>query len=219
MRRIWENILTERDKQVIKKAGYEERGAVSWGSRGVGTNPVVLIIDMQKGVVGENVPILKAMEKFPLAMGEIAWAAIEHIVSLLDEARKANVPIIHMYTIPRGFSRNEPLAQIVEPLAPKEGELVIEKSHASAFHGTPLVTHLIQLKADTIIVVGNSTSGCVRAAAVDAKEYGFSVIIPEECVFDRIEASHKASLLDLWMKYAEVMSNDRVLAYVRTKRK
>ncbi len=77
----------------------------------------------------------------------------------------------------------------------------------------------VKEKVDTIIIVGNSTSGCVRARAVDAKQRGFSVVIPEERVFDRIEASHEVGLLDLWMKYAVVISKDEVLAYLRLPRK
>ena len=102
----------------------------------------------------------------------------------------------------------------MEPLAPKDDDLVIDKRYSSAFYGTTLLTHLVQKGVDTIIIVGNSTSGCVRATAVDAKQRGFNGVIPEECVFDRIEASHKVGLLDLWMKYATVMSKDEVLAYL-----
>jgi nicotinamidase-related amidase len=67
-----------------------------------------------------------------------------------------------------------------------------------------------------VIVVGNSTSGCVRATTVDAQQHGFDVIVPQECIFDRIEASHKIGLLDMWMKYAEVQEREEVEAYVES---
>jgi len=219
MERIWDDILTERDKQVIKKAGYGERGAVSWESRGLGTNPAALVIDMQELTVGRNVPILEAIEDYRTAMGEVAWGAMQHIIPFLGEVRQAKVPVIYTRVIPRGYGPKDAAVQIVEPVAPKEGELVINKDYASAFYGTSLLTHLVQLKIDTIIIVGNSTSGCVRATVVDARQHGFCVMVPDKCVFDRIEASHKASLLDMWMKYAEVISKDEAVAYIRGIRK
>ena len=215
MARIWEDILTERDKKVLEKTGYGKKGALSWESRGLGTNPVVLVIDMQHLIVGRKVPILEAINDYRTSVGEIAWRTMEDIIPFLEGMRQANVPIIYTRVMARGFSPTDAAVQIVEPVAPKEGELVIDKTGASAFYGTSLLTHLVQRKTDAVIIVGNSTSGCVRATAVDARQCGFSVIIPEECVFDRIEVSHKVGLLDMWMKYAEVISKDEALAYVQ----
>ena len=64
---------------------------------------------------------------------------------------------------------------------------MVQKSLASAFAGTQIVRHLIQLRVDQLIIVGNSTSGCVRATAVDAQQHGFAVCVPEDAVFDRIQ--------------------------------
>lgn len=83
-KRIWEDLLTERDKQVISAAGYDKEGASSWESRGMGTNPMVLVIDMQRLVVGADEPILNAVEEYRTAMGEIAWNAIDHIEPFLE---------------------------------------------------------------------------------------------------------------------------------------
>lgn len=215
MARLWEDILTERDKRVIEKAGYGKKGAASWESRGLGTTPVVMVIDMQELIVGRQVPILEAIDDYRTAMGNVAWDAIEHIAPFLEGARKAKVPIVYTRVIPRGYGADAPAVQIVEPVAPQEGDLVIDKNYASAFYGTALLTHLVQRKADTIIIVGNSTSGCVRATAVDAKQHGYSVVLPEECIFDRIEASHKVGMLDLWMKYAEVIPAAEAQAYLK----
>lgn len=212
---IWDDILSEQDKAVIEKAGYSNRGAASWESRQLGQRPVVLVIDMQHLTCGPNVPILEAIEHYRTAQGEIAWAGIEQIQRFLGVAREAGLPIIYTRVIPRNYGPQDEAVQIVEPLAPQEGDLVIDKNYASAFYGTALLNQLIRRGADTVIVVGNTTSGCVRATAIDAQQNGFSVIIPEECVFDRIQASHKASLLDLWMKYAQVMPVEQVVSYVQ----
>src|SRR4029077_2450393 len=92
------------------------------------------------------------------------------------------------------------------------GDVVITKQRASAFFGTPLIAHLTQLGVRTLIVCGESTSGCVRASAVDAYSYGFHVVLVEECCFDRSPLSHKVNLFDLHHKYTDVMKVDQVVA-------
>jgi len=212
---IWEDLLSERDKQVITKAGYDKAGASSWDSRGTGTDPMVLVIDMQRLVVGENVPILEAIEEYRTAMGEVAWDAIDHVAPFLDHARDHDVPVAYTRVVPSSYDdpHHEDL-DIVEPVAPEDSETVIDKSYASAFYGTDLLSRLVRGGHDSVIIVGNSTSGCVRATAIDAQQHGFDVLLPQECLFDRIEASHKVALLDLWMKYAEVLEREAVEEYV-----
>lgn len=214
MGRIWEDLLTEQERILIEKGGYATRGCASWSSRGLGTRPVCLVIDMQEFIVGRNVPILQAIKDHPTAMGEIAWKAMEHIVPLVKLARELQVPIMYTRVVPQGCRSGDRAVQIVADLAPEPGDVVVEKNFASAFYGTALATHLVQRRIDTVIAVGNSTSGCLRATAIDAMQLGFKVVVPEECTFDRIAASHKASLLDLWMKYAEVISKEQVVAYL-----
>lgn len=213
--RIWEDLLTEQDRRVIEKAGYDKEGASSWESRGLGENPMVLVIDMQRLIVGDNEPILDAIEDYRTAMGEIAWSAIDHIEPFLAFARDHDLPITYTRVVPSSYDDpdHDDLA-IVEPIAPEPDDTVIDKSYASAFYGTDLLSRLVSGGHDSVIIVGNSTSGCVRATAVDAKQNGFSVVLPQECIFDRIEASHKIGLLDLWMKYAEVLETSEVEDYV-----
>ena len=93
------------------------------------------------------------------------------------------------------------------------GDVVITKQRASVFFGTPLIAHLTQLGVQTLIVCGESTSGCVRASAVDAYSHGFHVVLVEECCFDRSLLSHKVNLFDMHHKYADVMHIDEVLAH------
>jgi nicotinamidase-related amidase len=212
---IWNDLLTEQDRAVIQKAGYSESGASSWESRGLGEDPMVLVIDMQRLVVGENEPILDAIEDYRTAMGEIAWDAIDHIEPFLAFARDHGLPVTYTRVVPTSYDDpNHEDLDIVDPVAPETGDTVVDKSYASAFYGTDLLSRLVRGGHDSVIIVGNSTSGCVRATAIDAQQNGFDVILPQECIFDRIEASHKIGLMDLWMKYAEVQTREEVEAYV-----
>ena len=90
------------------------------------------------------------------------------------------------------------------------------KRHASAFFGTALASYLIDLKVDTVILVGCTTSGCIRATAVDAFSYNFAVLIPESCVYDRTQTSHDSSLFDLDAKYSDVVTLSEVTTYLET---
>jgi len=136
-KRIWEDLLTERDKQVISAAGYDKEGASSWESRGMGTNPMVLVIDMQRLVVGADEPILNAVEEYRTAMGEIAWNAIDHIEPFLEFSRNHEIPVTYTRVVPSSYDDpNHEDLDIVDAVAPKEGETVINKSYASAFYGT-----------------------------------------------------------------------------------
>ena len=214
MAKLWDDLLSEQDRAVIRKAGYAEHGAASWDSRELGGRQALVVIDMQRLLVGEDVPILEAVEQERVAMGEIAWKALDSIKSMLRVSRDAPIPAIFTRVIPKGRNPDERALQIIDELAPEVEELVIDKRSSSAFFDTQLNDYLHEREVDTVILVGNSTSGCVRATAVDARSHGYGVLIPEECVFDRIQASHKIGLLDLWMKYATVVPLDEALEYV-----
>jgi maleamate amidohydrolase len=99
----------------------------------------------------------------------------------------------------------------VPELAPRPGELVLEKRFPSGFYGTSLHSYLTACQADTVIVTGNSTSGCVRATAVDAVSAGFRVIVPRQCVADRVPLSHLVNLFDIDAKYGDVMDLEDLL--------
>ena len=105
---------------------------------------------------------------------------------------------------------------IVDEIAPVAGEVVIDKgSKPSGFFGTQLASLLIYEGVDTCIVTGMTTSGCVRATVLDAFQYNFNVVIPHEACADRSQLSHAVSLYDMHMKYADVVSVDETIAYVR----
>ena len=135
-------------------------------------------------------------------------------VPFVEKIRQLAIPVFYARTVPSVVLDNDPATEIVQMLTPQPGDVVINKPYTSAFFATELLTQIEKREVDTLIVVGNSTSGCVRAAVVDARQLGLHPIVPVECVFDRIEASHKVGLLDMWMKYATVQPAEVVLDYV-----
>src|SRR6266540_987474 len=108
--------------------------------------------------------------------------------------------------------------EIKEEFKPQSGDVVIFKERASGFFGTPLVAHLTQLGIDSLIVCGESTSGCVRASCVDAYSLGYHVSIVEETVFDRSSLSHKVNLFDMHHKYCDVMKLEEVKEKIKQER-
>jgi maleamate amidohydrolase len=107
-----------------------------------------------------------------------------------------------------------PLADFPATPRPRDGEVVITKQYASAFFGTSLASTLTAMGVDTVVIVGLSTSGCVRASAVDALQHGFVPIVVREAVGDRDPRPHDANLFDLDAKYADVRDEDEVIAYL-----
>lgn len=225
---IWDDVLTETDKAVFDAAG--------WGKRaGYGERPAIMVIDVNYNFCGDRAePILESIKRWRYSCGEVAWnTAIPAIRQILDVARKKRLPVIYT-TNPRredgfdlgvwtlkshraeddvdvmGHKGNE----IVAEVAPNPDDLFIEKRKPSAFFGTPLMSHLSMMQADSLILTGTTTSGCVRASAVDALSYDMRVTIPHEAVFDRGEVSHKMALFDLHMKYVDVTDLSDVLTYL-----
>jgi maleamate amidohydrolase len=191
----------------------------------VGPAPAVLAIDLyRKAYEGGNIPVRQANRAHPGSCGEHAWKAIEPTQRLFKAARAAGVPVIYTTrhadtggvksTNRRMQGENEEQYAIIEALSPQPGERVFHKERASAFFGTPLVAHLRQLRVESLIICGESTSGCVRASTVDAYSYGFHNTVVEECTFDRSMLSHKVNLFDLHHKYADVMHIDQVVAHL-----
>ena len=101
-------------------------------------------------------------------------------------------------------------------LDPQPGEPVVLKKGASAFFGTNLASILIAQGVDSVILCGATTSGCIRATAVDLLQYGFPTIVPRECVGDRAQAPHEANLFDIQAKYADVVELEEALAFVES---
>ena len=223
---IWEDLLSETDRKVIENAGYGK-------ARGLGDSPLLTVIDCQNNYIGADEPILDQQDRWPAGGGADAWAAVRVARTLLDEARGADVPVLYTRNVQKRTVRFDSFAgkstwdkaatldgtegsQIVTEIAPHDDDLVLDKSYASAFFGTPLLTYLVGLGIDTLVIAGVSTSGCVRATAVDGVTRGFKVAVVADAVADRIVASHKVALLDMWMKYTDVIDSDTAMTYLRS---
>ena len=191
----------------------------------VGDNPAVLAIDLyNKAYLGGSRPVKEVDPEFSGSCGEHAWKAMPPTQRLFAAARRAGVPVIYstrhvdtggVQSTNRGLKDlASDIYDIKAELAPAPGELVIYKERASAFFGTPLIAHLQMMKIDSLIICGESTSGCVRASTVDAYSYGFHNVVVEECTYDRSPICHKVNLFDLHHKYADVMHIDEVLAHL-----
>ena len=224
MERVWTKYLTEDDRLVIEKGGYGKR-------RGLGQRPMLVVIDAQYNYVGEDRPVGEQLAEWPSGGGAAAWAAIRRIRPLVELARGAGVPVLFTRNVQKNlafdsFGTKSQRDQsryveghrgtfVVDELTPVSGDLTLDKAYASIFYGTPLLSWLVKLRIDSLILVGGSTSGCVRASAVDAVTRNFNVAVVEDCVYDRISISHAAGLLDMWMKYCDVMNSEEAAAYIR----
>ncbi len=154
---------------------------------------------------------------------------------VLAAARSNDVPVIHTRVefAPDGsdggvFVRKVraleylfgggPMSELMPEVVPAEGELVVTKQYASAFFGTSLASTLIARGVDTVVLVGVSTSGCIRATGVDAVQHGFIPLVVRDAVGDRTPQAHDANLFDLQAKYAEVVDEKTAVAYLEEQR-
>jgi maleamate amidohydrolase len=216
----WKDVIPEADLQLY--AGWRRETFV-------GPRPALLAIDLYDLVYrGGPKPPIELNDHYPNTCGIFAHRAIEPTKKLFAAARRAGIPIFYCTqetrpnNRPKGAvsTRNQrprpgPDAySIYHEFTPKPSDVVIWKQRASAFQGSPLFSHLSILGIQSLIVCGESTSGCVRASVVDAYSSGFHVAVVEECTFDRAELTHKVNLFDLHHKYADVMHLDEVVAHL-----
>jgi nicotinamidase-related amidase len=187
-----------------------------------GARPALLVIDFVQAYLQKSSPLYAGVEQ-----------ARSDCERLLQSCRAAGIPIVHTNVVyqPGGrdggvFFRKVPalscfeagrhpeLAAFADGLAPLPGETVISKQYASAFFATSLASTLTALGVDTVLIAGLSTSGCVRASAVDCCQHGFIPVVVREAVGDRAAGPHEANLFDLQAKYAEVASLAQVEAWL-----
>jgi len=195
----------------------------------VGPAPALLAIDLYElAYQGGPRPVHELIGQYPSSCGEYAYAAIPPTQRLFAAARAAGLPIFYTTSEARPEAKPKALGatrrqktklddnvwDIRPEFAPQDGDVVITKQRASGFFGTPLQAHLQQLGIRSLIVCGESTSGCVRASSVDAYSLGFHVTLAEECCFDRSLLSHKVNLFDLHHKYCDVMHTDDIVAHL-----
>lgn len=202
-----------RDAESNERAGFG--GAFVWGTR-----PAIVVVDFSVGftdpdeVTGADLTdqiestngVVAAARKIaaPVYFTTIAYDSPQQAATWLQKARG-------MAALRTG-SR---LVEIDERCDRAAGDPVIVKHHASAFFGTNLASQLTDAGIDTVVVCGATTSGCVRATAVDAVSHGFPVVVPADCVGDRATGPHDAALFDLASKYADVVTSQDVIGYLK----
>lgn len=185
---------------------------------GVGRRPALVIIDMNNGFTDPASPLVCDLDD-----------TVEAIAKLLEAARRAEVPVVYTTVsysegdkvAARAFIDKVPAlltlvagsrwVEIDERIAPRPSEPVLNKLFASAFFGTSFASLLASSQCDSVIVTGASTSGCVRATAVDVLQHGYRPVVPREAVGDRNPAAQEAALYDIDLKYGDVVSLDECL--------
>ena len=195
-----------------------------WDGRlGFGRKTALLVIDLLQGYTIKGAPLF--------APGVVK--AVAEMPELLKAARAKKMPIIHTRVLynPSDFAdggiwiKKAPVLKDLVPgnryakfcrgVEPAKGELVITKNYASCFFGTSLAATLTAMGADTVLITGCTTSGCIRASAVDAVQHGFRPIVIRECVGDRHDGPHEANLFDINAKYGDVITKGEALKYIR----
>jgi len=191
------------------------------GRAGFGERPALVVVDVNRGFTDPASPLVCDLDD-----------CVASIARLLDAFRRAELPVVFTTVCYDDFGKQAaavfiekvPALLVLEPgspwveidprIAPAEGEPVLSKYFASAFFGTTLASVLASAAADTVVVTGASTSGCVRATALDAMQHGYRVVVPREAVGDRNHEAHEANLYDLDTKYADVVPVEDVLSAV-----
>lgn len=187
-----------------------------------GRRPALVVVDLTRGFTDPAVGIGSEMAPQLAATGR-----------LIDAARQGAAPVVFTtIAFAEGVANTwldkapglavlragTPAVEIDPRLPKRPGDAVITKTGASAFFGTDLASVLRAAGADTVVVCGATTSGCVRATAVDAVQYGFPTLVVSDASADRIASAHEASLVDIQAKYADVVGTDDASAYLAAAR-
>jgi nicotinamidase-related amidase len=194
------------------------------GRAGFGKRPALVVVDMSVGFTDPASPLHCDLEE-----------VVSEIERLLVATRAARLPVVYT-TVAYDEAGKQTAAVFIDKvpalltleagsrwveidprLAPKAGETVVKKLFASAFYRTPLASLLAAQQCDGLIVTGASTSGCVRATAVDALQHGYRVVVPREAVGDRNQAAHEANLFDIDAKYGDVLPIEEVVAFLASR--
>lgn len=219
----WDDVIPLEERETYAIAGLG-------GAAGFGKRPALLVIDVQYRSVGDRpMPIREAIKQYPTSCGEAGWHAILHIAELVQLFREKKWPVIFPHVARKighdhgAFSAKIPGIMRIPPegyyfvreVAPQPGELLLPKTQASAFFGTPLATYLIGSGIDSLVLTGCTTSGCVRASVVDACALNFKSMVPSDAVYDRSPTSHAVNLFDIASKYADVVTTHAAIERLR----
>lgn len=219
----WRAAIPAEEWDVYDLAGF---GRTS----GLGSSPALLVIDIQYRTVGDTpLPLRESIaQHYRTSCGEAGWHAVAATSRLLSAARTRGIPVIYPHVAPKAAvdagrtgAKIPSLLEVpdrgyefVAEVAPEPGDLLIPKRHPSAFFGTALASYLIDMRIDTVVLTGCTTSGCIRATAVDAFAFNFNCAVVEDCVYDRSLLSHNVNLFDLQSKYADVISLEHAISYL-----
>jgi len=223
MEQPWLASIPEVDRERYLKGGFG--GA---GKRWTGTRPALLVIDVTRSFVGDaSLSDEENLERYRTYCGPTGPEAVPVIAEVLQRFREAELPVFFTagaidltadqlggwnLVNSRAADDAGTLAErhaVVDELTPIPGEMLIRKEKPSAFHGTTLLGHLLRTGVDSVVVVGCSTSGCVRATVVDGFSHNLPVLVVADATFDRSRISHDVALFDMGGKYASVvMSQD-----------
>jgi len=192
----------------FESAGYGV-GSIGWGRR-----PAVVVVDFQHAFTSPD---------YPLGRSEHVATAVRRAEPVLAVARTAGVPVLHTsaaWSHPAEFGRWKipPLADIrpdshaarIDPRVWDPSDVLIYKQFPSAFFGTTLVSTLQRLSVDTVLVMGATSSGCVRASVVDSFSYGFRTLVVEDCCGDQDESAHRTAMRDVGRRYADILDASQV---------
>jgi len=199
------------------------RGAGFGGHLDFGERPVLVVVDVVRAYFDRGSPLYAGVE-----------ATLASVLRVIGMARRARLPIfftcvrysnggldggVFYRKVPSlgVFDEGSPLGEFASGIEPHPGEFVITKQYASAFFGTSLAATLTSLTADTVIITGLTTSGCVRASTLDAMQYGFIPYVVRDAVGDRDSRPHEANLFDLAAKYAEVVSESAIAGLIESR--
>ena len=184
-------------------------------STGLGSTPALVVVDMCRGFIDPSSPL-----------GFQCDELIQANIKLVDKFQQMNLPVIFTTTIYRDISEASvfrakiPALNILKPdsehtsflaeLSPGSEDILIEKKFASSFFETTLAEDLRQMNVDSVVISGVTTSGCVRATALDSLQNNFLTVVAEDCVGDRDLNAHRANLFDLQSKYADVVHSEQI---------
>lgn len=191
------------------------------GRAGFGRRPALVVVDLNRGFTDPASPlrcdledVIAANARLLEAFREAELPVVFTTVAYDEQGKQAAKVFIEKIPALLSLQPGHEWVEIDPRIAPLAGEGVLTKHFASAFFGTTLASLLASAGADTVVVTGASTSGCVRATALDALQHGYRVVVPREAVGDRNPAAHEASLYDLDTKYADVVTLEETLAYL-----
>lgn len=206
----------DRSSEIDEYYEGEEFGA----SVGLGERPALVVIDL-----------INAFTDPQTELGSDVDGVVEQTERLLSAFREHDLPryfttvafeesygdagrFIEKVPALRELRLGTEAVEVDDRIAPVDDERVILKKYASAFFGTDLETELTTHRVDTLVIAGVTTSGCVRATAVDSLQHGYRTIVPADAVGDRAEGPHRANLLDIDAKYGDVVETDDVIAHL-----